>query len=176
MANAAAMPDEPVREHGPVLARDQLSDLGLDLHWVGFGGPAEAPGETGEVCVHGDTRDAEGIAQGCESVDRGDSHLDSYLSGGDRLLAALAPVQPQVRGEEGGMVWGVETCDYKGRSAPYWANTVVLACYRGRENEGIHLLGPLAGKVIRIAPPLVLSEAEADRSMRLMWEILSHCH
>src|ERR1700730_2569404 len=35
-----------------------------------------------------------------------------------------------VRGEQGGMVWGVETADWAGRSAADWANAMVLACYR----------------------------------------------
>ncbi len=53
------------------------------------------------------------------------------------------------------------------RSAADWANAVVLACYRGDGNLGIHLLGPLAKKVLRIAPPLVISERKAS-SMDLM--------
>ena len=38
----------------------------------------------------------------------------------------------------------------------------VLACYRGdgADGDGIHLLGPLAKKVVRIAPPLVITAAE----------------
>jgi len=73
-----------------------------------------------------------------------------------------------VRGEKGGMVWGVEMRDFAGRSAPDWANQVVLACYRGADNTGIHLLGPLAKKVIRIAPPLTITAAEAEEAMELM--------
>ena len=40
---------------------------------------------------------------------------------------------------------------------PEWANAFVLACYHGdgRKADGIHLLGPLSKKVVRIAPPLV---------------------
>src|SRR5207247_4689047 len=72
------------------------------------------------------------------------------------------PFIAQVRGEQGGMVWGVEMRDHAGRSAADWANAAVLACYRGEEGgDGIHLLGPLAKKVIRIARPLVTTEAEA---------------
>ena len=72
------------------------------------------------------------------------------------------PFVAHVRGEKGGMVWGIEMCDHGGHSAVDWANKVVLACYRGEEGgEGIHLMGPLARKVIRIAPPLVITEAEA---------------
>ena len=78
------------------------------------------------------------------------------------------PIVSQVRGEKGGMVWGVEMRDHGGMDASGWANAVVLACYRGEGDVGIHLLGPLAKKVIRIAPPLVITEREAAESMELM--------
>jgi 4-aminobutyrate aminotransferase-like enzyme len=78
-----------------------------------------------------------------------------------------------VRGEAGGMVWGVEMRDHAGRSAAQWANDCVLACYLGVGDEGIHLLGPLAGKVLRIAPPLVITETEARAAMNLMRRVLS---
>src|SRR4051794_5708390 len=85
------------------------------------------------------------------------------------------PFVAHVRGEKGGMVWGVETCDHAGRGAADWANAAVLACYRGAggTGDGIHLLGPLAGKVIRIAPPLVLTEGQARDSMDLMGNALA---
>ncbi|HJT76508.1 MAG TPA: aminotransferase class III-fold pyridoxal phosphate-dependent enzyme, partial [Gemmataceae bacterium] len=66
------------------------------------------------------------------------------------------PFVARVRGEKGGMVWGVETQDHAGRGAADWANAVVLACYLGDGGDGIHLMGPLAKKVLRIAPPLVI--------------------
>jgi acetylornithine/succinyldiaminopimelate/putrescine aminotransferase len=37
-----------------------------------------------------------------------------------------------------------------------------------RGGDGIHLLGPLAKKVIRISPPLTITEAEAQAAMELM--------
>ena len=37
------------------------------------------------------------------------------------------PFVAAVRGEKGGMVWGVETGDHAGRSAAEWANAFVLA-------------------------------------------------
>src|SRR5262249_10881715 len=86
------------------------------------------------------------------------------LEGGLVRLKEL-PLVAHVRGERGGMVWGVEFRDHAGRSAADWANAAVLACYRGEDGggagggDGIHLLGPLAKKVLRIAPPLVLTEA-----------------
>jgi 4-aminobutyrate aminotransferase-like enzyme len=82
-----------------------------------------------------------------------------------------------VRGEKGGMVWGVEMQDPAGRSASDWANAAVLACYRGLANErggdGIHLLGPLAKKVLRIAPPLIISPTEAQGALELMYQVLA---
>jgi len=87
-------------------------------------------------------------------------------------LKAL-PLVANVRGERGGMVWGVEMCDHAGRSAAEWANAAVLACYLGEGGDGIHLLGPLAKKVVRIAPPLVITESEAREAMALMHRLLS---
>jgi 4-aminobutyrate aminotransferase/(S)-3-amino-2-methylpropionate transaminase len=83
------------------------------------------------------------------------------------------PFVAHVRGERGGMVWGVEMCDHDGRSAADWANAAVLACYRGDSGDGIHLLGPLAKKVLRIAPPLVITEQEAKEALALMYRLLA---
>jgi 4-aminobutyrate aminotransferase-like enzyme len=83
------------------------------------------------------------------------------------------PFVARVRGEKGGMVWGVEMRDHAGRAAAEWANAVVLACYRGDGGEGIHLLGPLARKVVRIAPPLVLTEEQAHAALDLMYRLLA---
>jgi 4-aminobutyrate aminotransferase-like enzyme len=83
------------------------------------------------------------------------------------------PFVAHVRGEKGGMVWGVEASDHAGHSAAEWANTLVLACYRGENGgDGIHLLGPLAKKVVRIAPPLTITPAEAKAAMELMTRLL----
>jgi 4-aminobutyrate aminotransferase-like enzyme len=78
------------------------------------------------------------------------------------------PFVAHVRGENGGMVWGVETQDHAGHSAAEWANAMVLACYRGENGgDGIHLLGPLSKKVVRIAPPLTIAVNEARTAMDL---------
>src|SRR4029077_9584200 len=80
------------------------------------------------------------------------------------------PFVAHVRGEKGGMVWGVEMRAFGDRSAAEWANAAVLACYRGDQagGDGIHLLCPLAQKVLRIAPPLVITEREAREALALM--------
>ncbi|HEX3148816.1 MAG TPA: aminotransferase class III-fold pyridoxal phosphate-dependent enzyme [Gemmataceae bacterium] len=82
------------------------------------------------------------------------------------------PCVAHIRGENGGMVWGVEMQDHAGHSAADWANAMVLACYRGDGGEGIHLLGPLAKKVVRISPPLTITVAEAKAAMDLMHQLL----
>jgi 4-aminobutyrate aminotransferase-like enzyme len=88
------------------------------------------------------------------------------------------PFVAHVRGEKGGMVWGVEFRDHGGRSAVDWANAAVLACYRGLPggSDGIHLLGPLSKKVVRIAPPLTITEAEARAALDLMHRLLATLH
>jgi 4-aminobutyrate aminotransferase-like enzyme len=82
------------------------------------------------------------------------------------------PFVANLRGEDRGMVWGLECRDHGGKSAADWANAIVLACYRSDGQDGIHLLGPLAKKVIRIAPPLSISTAEAAAAMDLMRECI----
>jgi 4-aminobutyrate aminotransferase-like enzyme len=84
------------------------------------------------------------------------------------------PFVVRLRGEKGGMVWGVEFRDHAGRTAAEWANAAVLSCYQGADGgDGIHLLGPLAGKVVRIAPPLVLTETQAREVAALMARLLA---
>ena len=81
------------------------------------------------------------------------------------------PFVAHVRGEEGGMVWGVETADWAGVPAAEWANRLVLEAYRGAggpADDGVHLLGPLAKKVIRISPPLVITPGEAREALTLL--------
>ena len=83
------------------------------------------------------------------------------------------PFVAHIRGEKGGMVWGIELKDHAGQTAVDWANAAVLACYRGEGNDGIHLLGPLAKKVLRVAPPLTITETEARQSVELMHRLLA---
>jgi 4-aminobutyrate aminotransferase-like enzyme len=91
----------------------------------------------------------------------------ALIEAGLMALKAL-PFVAHVRGEKGGMVWGVEMQDYAGKTGPEWANAFVLAAYQGEGTEGIHLLGPLAKKVVRISPPLVMTTAEASDAMALL--------
>jgi 4-aminobutyrate aminotransferase-like enzyme len=81
-------------------------------------------------------------------------------------LKRLPPVAA-IRGELGGMVWGIEMRDHDSRSANEWANDFVLSAYQGEGGDGIHMLGPLAKKVIRISPPLTMTIDEATAAMQL---------
>jgi 4-aminobutyrate aminotransferase-like enzyme len=76
------------------------------------------------------------------------------------------PFVSAVRGERGGMVWGIEMRDHAGRSAQEWANAFVLAAYQGE--VGVHLLGPLSKRVVRIAPPLIITKVEAQAALSIL--------
>ena len=55
------------------------------------------------------------------------------------------PFVAHVRGEKGGMVWGVEIDAWGGRTASEIARACVLAAYRGdSDGRAVHLMGPLA--------------------------------
>ncbi|MFQ3592423.1 MAG: aminotransferase class III-fold pyridoxal phosphate-dependent enzyme [Gemmataceae bacterium] len=98
-------------------------------------------------------------------------HISGILEEGLVRLKEL-PFVAHVRGEYQGMVWGIEFADHAGKSAAEWANAAVLRCYHGDGPDGIHLLGPLAKKVVRVSPPLTMSEVEAHESMALMYRSL----
>ncbi|MEP6915530.1 MAG: aminotransferase class III-fold pyridoxal phosphate-dependent enzyme [Acidobacteriota bacterium] len=85
----------------------------------------------------------------------------------DGLVALKSlPFVKHVRGEQGGMVWGVEMADFSGQSANAIANACVLSAYRGdARGRAVHLMGPLAKTVLRIAPPLTITETEARDSV-----------
>lgn len=79
----------------------------------------------------------------------------------------------RVRGE--GAVWGIECAEIGQYSAAEVANACVEACYLGdQEGRAIHLLGPLAGKVIRVSPPLVMPLDEAREYLDVMFNILAN--
>ena len=76
----------------------------------------------------------------------------------------------RVRGE--GMVFGIECADVGEMVANDVANMVVEAAYLGEDGcDGIHLLGPLAGNVIRVSPPMTMTFDEATDSLALLLRI-----
>jgi 4-aminobutyrate aminotransferase-like enzyme len=65
-----------------------------------------------------------------------------------------------VRGE--GMVYGLEM------ASDVIANQCVVEAYLGNGKKGIHFIGPLAGTVLRVCPPLVISAKELDEAYKLL--------
>ncbi len=77
----------------------------------------------------------------------------------------------KVRGE--GMVFGIECSAMGDLSAADVANKVVETCYLGQPGgDGIHLLGPLAGTVLRVSPPMTMTRGEAHTSLDLLYNLL----
>jgi 4-aminobutyrate aminotransferase-like enzyme len=98
------------------------------------------------------------------------------LEQGRRLSAAIEenlvrlndlPAIHAVRGE--GTVWGIECQAVGDMTAEQVAHEIVRLCYLGDvEGRGVHLLGPLAGKVIRVAPPLTMPVAELNEYFEVL--------
>ncbi len=65
-----------------------------------------------------------------------------------------------VRGE--GFVYGIDCI------TPEIANRCVLEAYYGTGKEGIHFLGPLAKKVLRVSPPLITKEEELEHAYQIL--------
>lgn len=77
------------------------------------------------------------------------------------------PVIARVRGE--GLVYGIECAPVGDHSAAEVASALVRECYLGEEGgDGIHLLGALAGKVLRVSPPMTMTTEEAVTSLELL--------
>jgi 4-aminobutyrate aminotransferase-like enzyme len=92
----------------------------------------------------------------------------------ERGLSKLAELNlvANVRGE--GLVWGIECAGVGDRSAEQVAAACVEACYLGdAAGRAIHLLGPLAGKVLRVSPPLTMPLDDARYYLDAMFEIFS---
>jgi 4-aminobutyrate aminotransferase-like enzyme len=81
------------------------------------------------------------------------------------------PVVAAIRGE--GNVWGVQCAALGGRPSTDVACDIVRACYDGdAAGRAIHLLGPLSGDVLRVAPPLVMPLDEARDYLDAMYDII----
>ena len=77
----------------------------------------------------------------------------------------------KVRGE--GMVFGIQCADLGEMKSTDVANRVVEKCYLGQQGgDGIHLLGPLAGNVLRVSPPMTMTESETKESLELFCNLI----
>ena len=105
------------------------------------------------VCAALDIFEEDGVVAQCQAM-------------APKLAAALEDVRDAfpfvtaVRGE--GLVYGLEIAD-----GPT-AQRCVLEAYRGAGGKGVHFLGPLAQKVLRVSPPLVITEAELEEAVALL--------
>jgi 4-aminobutyrate aminotransferase-like enzyme len=96
--------------------------------------------------------------------------LSRVFEAGLQRLTQTAAVAA-IRGE--GNVWGVQCTALPGRNSHEVACSIVRACYDGDSaGRAIHLLGPLSGDVLRIAPPLVMPFDEAREYLDAMFAIV----
>jgi 4-aminobutyrate aminotransferase-like enzyme len=99
------------------------------------------------------------------------AQLSEVLEAGLVRLTELDAVET-IRGE--GTVWGVHCAPIGTVSAAEVANEIVRACYIGDDQgRAIHLMGPLAQCVLRIAPPLVMPLAEARECLEVMHQLIA---
>jgi acetylornithine/N-succinyldiaminopimelate aminotransferase len=88
-----------------------------------------------------------------EHVKRVGAHLETQL----RALRVKHPAIVEIRGA--GLMWGLELAD--------GSNEIATAVYDAAIRQGL-LVNRTAGKVIRLLPPLTITEAELDRAMVLL--------
>ncbi|WP_397571389.1 aspartate aminotransferase family protein [Schlesneria sp. T3-172] len=92
-----------------------------------------------------------------------------FIKGLERLKST--GLVNHVRGE--GLVFGFECASVGQLTAGEVAAKIVQACYVGQDNTGIHLLGALAGKVLRVSPPLTITVEEANQSLDLLYDLIA---
>jgi len=105
------------------------------------------------VCATFDVFESEGIVAHCQAV------APIMRAKLEELVERFSFVKC-VRGE--GLVYGLEI------DTPERANRCVLETYRGVGGTGVHFLGPLADKVLRVSPPLIITEAELDHAFKII--------
>ena len=82
------------------------------------------------------------------------------------------PFIAHVRGEKGGMVWGVEMATMPARPPPNGPTPSCWPVTGAKRAATAFTCGAAGEEVIRIAPPLVLTETEARAAAELMFRIL----
>ncbi len=93
-----------------------------------------------------------------------------YFEGLNRLKETGIIVN--VRGE--GLVFGIECAAIGSHSNREVANAAVKAAYLAAgQPDGVHLLGPLAGHVVRIAPPHVITQEQARASLDILHAVFT---
>jgi len=95
-----------------------------------------------------------------ENIVRNAKKMGALMRKRLNALIGRFPFVKAVRGE--GLVYGVEIVNDD------TANRCVLEAYLGSGKKGVHLLGPLAGKVLRVSPPLTITEPELDQAFAII--------
>jgi 4-aminobutyrate aminotransferase-like enzyme len=103
------------------------------------------PRACASICATFDVFKSERVVENCRK-------MAPVMRRGLDALRERFPFVRYVRGE--GLVYGVEIAD------DATANRCVLEAYLGAGKLGVHFLGPLAGKVLRVSPPLTVTRDE----------------
>jgi len=138
----------------PVAAVVGRADLIDSLH---YGEASDTysgnPRACAAVCATFDVFEQERIVDHCRA-------MAAVMRRGLDALMKRFPFIKAVRGE--GLVYGIEMIDDE------TANRCVLEAYYGNGKSGVHFLGPLAGKVLRVSPPLIITEYELQTAFALI--------
>ena len=106
--------------------------------------------------------------EGSDALEKGLVLADLIETGLVRLKETGAI--SKVRGE--GCVWGIECAELDGRSGAEVANQIIERCYAGDNGAlAIHLLGALAGKVLRVSPPLTMCPEECQAYLDRLYDV-----
>ena len=97
MADAAAVPGQPVRGRGPFREWQQRADILLDLVRVGMRGPAKPLGEPGKVGVHDEARLVEGIPEHQEGGLAAHARPGRCRRRADLLAMSICAEEPAVK-------------------------------------------------------------------------------
>lgn len=91
-----------------------------------------------------------------------------YLEGLNKLKQT--GLVAKVRGE--GLVFGIECAACGKLDAKQVGTEIIRTCYRGDGTDGIHFLGALAGKVLRVSPPMTITERQSRDSLDLLFRLV----
>jgi len=105
------------------------------------------------ICAVFDVFKQERVVENCQKMAK-------VMQRGLNALKDRFPFIKAVRGE--GLVYGIEMCD------DATANACVLEAYYGTGKTGVHFLGPLAGKVLRVSPPLIVTREELGCAFEIL--------
>jgi 4-aminobutyrate aminotransferase-like enzyme len=106
------------------------------------------------VCATLDVFEEQNVVENCRAM------APKVRAGFERLQKQFPFIQ-DIRGE--GLVYGIDIVDAE------TANRCVMEAYNGAdEGVGVHFLGPLSKKVLRVSPPLVITEDELNEGLAVL--------